>query len=109
MRMCFGIAATTLAAMLWAWPALSRARSFQPVARLSCPNGEFVVDARPFDPNEAGSSAVDIRYRFRDVELAAIDYERYYSNLVSYLQDDKAPAPDPRRNLSNGRGPPRLW
>jgi hypothetical protein len=78
-------------AVLWAWPALLRASSFQHVASVSCPNGEFVVDARPFNPNEAGSSAVDIRYRYRGVELTAINYERYYKNLDPYLQNEKAP------------------
>ncbi len=79
-----------LTVMLLAWPALSRARNFQPVAKISCPNGEFVVYARPFDPNEAGSSAVDIRYRYRGIDLAAIDYERYYNNLSPYLRDENA-------------------
>ncbi|MDR1990994.1 MAG: hypothetical protein LBQ09_12285 [Acidobacteriaceae bacterium] len=81
-------------AMLWAWPTLLFAASFQPVASLSCPNGAFVVDARPFNPNEAGSSAVEIRYRYRKIELTAIQYERYYNNLDPYLRDETAPIRD---------------
>lgn len=63
------------------------AQGFQPVVSLACPQGPFVVDARPFSPNEAGSSQVDVRYRYRGLELNAINYEAYYKNLDAYLHE----------------------
>lgn len=62
------------------------AQSFQPVTRLDCPAGEFIVDARPWGANEAGSSQVELRYRYRGVALAAIHYEAYYRNLDPWLR-----------------------
>ncbi|QIL82644.1 hypothetical protein G7047_23945 [Diaphorobacter sp. HDW4A] len=61
------------------------ADAFQPVTRIRCPDGEFIVDARPFELNEGGSSRVDIRYQFRGITLDALQYELYYKNLDSYL------------------------
>jgi len=67
------------------------ARSFQSVARIGCPGGDFVVDARPWGENEAGSSRVALRYRFRGVELAAIHYEAHFKNLTPWLRRDDPP------------------
>lgn len=67
------------------------AQSFQTVSSISCPDGNLVVDARPFNQNEAGSSAVDIRYRYKDRELDAIRYELYYKNLETYLRQGGPP------------------
>jgi hypothetical protein len=77
-----------LTSLLLALPAGAAAASYQAVARLHCPDGELVIDARPYNENEAGSSQVDMRYRYRGVELAAIHYEQYYRNLDRYLQQD---------------------
>ncbi len=68
---------------LFAIPAY--ARPFQLILSLACPDGDFVVDARPYDGNEAGGSQVERRYRYRGTELAFINYENYYHNLNSYL------------------------
>ncbi|MCL2871928.1 MAG: hypothetical protein FWF41_02935 [Betaproteobacteria bacterium] len=57
------------------------AASFQPVSRIVCPGGELVVDARPYLEDEAGGSQVQLRYRYRGIELAAIEYEAYFKNL----------------------------
>lgn len=62
------------------------AASYQPITRLACPGGDFTVDARPWGENEAGSSQVELRYRYRGVALAAIPYERYYRNLDAWLR-----------------------
>lgn len=72
-------------------PGTAMAQSFQPIARLACPDGEFIADARPFGENAAASSAVELRYRYQGVELAAIHYEGYYQNLNSYLHQGKPP------------------
>jgi len=61
------------------------AASFQPVSRIVCPDGELVVDAQPYLEDESGGSQVQLRYRYRGVELAAIEYEAYYKNLDSWL------------------------
>ncbi|MBF5005241.1 hypothetical protein [Diaphorobacter caeni] len=61
------------------------ANAFQPVTRISCPDGDFIVDARPFEWNEGGSSRVAMRYRFRGITLDALQYELYYKNLDAYL------------------------
>lgn len=61
------------------------ANAFQPVTRLSCPGGEFIVDARPWGENEAGSSQREMRYRYRGVVLQAINYEAHYKNLDPWL------------------------
>jgi hypothetical protein len=71
--------------------ASAMAASFQPVTRISCPGGEFIVDARPYDESEAGSSATQLRYRYRGIELAAINYETYYKNLDAYLHQGDPP------------------
>ncbi|HBN53711.1 MAG TPA: hypothetical protein DD456_06650 [Stenotrophomonas sp.] len=60
-------------------------QSFQPVVSLPCVDGAFVVDARPYRTNAAGTSAVELRYRYRGVRLDGIDYEAYYRNLDRYL------------------------
>lgn len=62
------------------------ANPYQPVTRLTCLGGEFAVDARPWGENEAGSSQVELRYRYRGVALAAIHYEAYYKNLDPWLR-----------------------
>lgn len=62
------------------------ANTFQPVTHLACPGGDFIVDARPWGENEAGSSQVELRYRYRGLALAAIHYERYYRNLDPWLR-----------------------
>ena len=83
---CLTILLTVIVLSLLSNPAF--ARSFQLILRLACPNGEFVVDARPYDGNEAGGSKVERRYRYRGIELAFINYEAYYHNLNSYLRQD---------------------
>lgn len=60
-------------------------QSFQPVVSLPCADGEFIVDARPYRANAAGTSAVELRHRYRGVRLEGIDYEAYYRNLDRYL------------------------
>lgn len=67
------------------------AKSFQTVSRVACPHGEFIVDARPWGENEAGSSQVALRYRYRDVELTAIHYEAYFKNLEPWLRKGSPP------------------
>ncbi|BEP96953.1 hypothetical protein GmRootA79_53380 (plasmid) [Acidovorax sp. A79] len=62
------------------------ASDFQPIARLDCPGGEFIADARPWGENEAGGSRAELRYRYRGVVLAAIRYEAYYKNLEPWLR-----------------------
>lgn len=62
------------------------ASAFQPVARLSCPGGEFIADARPWGQNEGGSSQREMRYRYRGVVLDAIHYELHYKNLTPWLR-----------------------
>ena len=80
---------TVIISGLFAIPAF--AHSFQPILHLACPDGEFVVDARPYDGDEAGGSQVERRYRYRGIELAFINYENYYHNLIPYLhQGDPA-------------------
>ncbi len=73
---------------LWL-PFTTAAASFQMVVELDCGLGTFVVDARPFAANEAGSSRVDVRYRYRGESLTALRFEDYYRNLDSYLHADK--------------------
>lgn len=60
------------------------------ILELDCAGQPFVVEARPFAENAAGSSQVDVRYRYRGQPLAAIRYEIFYKNLDAYLQRDAA-------------------
>jgi len=62
------------------------ADTFQPVTHLACPGGDFIVDARPWGENEAGSSQMELRYRYRGMVLAAIHFEAYYRNLDPWLR-----------------------
>lgn len=80
----------SVALLLGLCPAMgAAAASFQMVVEFDCGAGAFVVDARPFLENEAGSSRVDIRYRYKGETLAALWFENYYRNLDAYLQVDK--------------------
>lgn len=67
------------------------ANSFQPVSRLACPDGDFIVDARPYGENEAAGSQVEMRYRYKGVELAALSYEGRYASLAPYLRQGNPP------------------
>ncbi|HBP1105777.1 hypothetical protein [Pseudomonas aeruginosa] len=67
------------------------AKSFQPVSRLTCPDGDFIVDARPYAENEAGSSAVEMRYRYKGIELATFAYEGLYARFMHYLRQNNPP------------------
>ena len=70
------------------------AASFQPVSRLACPGGDFVVDARPYGENAAAGSQLEMRYRYRDVELAALSYEGAHASLAPYLRQGSPPVYD---------------
>jgi len=58
---------------------------YQLIARLDCPDGEFVIDARPYNPTLAGVAWLDIRYRYRGITLTTILYNRYDKHLLNYL------------------------
>lgn len=75
--------------MLLGAPAM--AKSFQPVSRLACPDGDFIVDARPYGENEAAGSAVEMRYRYKGTELAELSYEGRYASLAPYLRQGNPP------------------
>ena len=64
------------------------AHASERILELDCAGQPFVVEARPFAENAAGSSQVDVRYRYRGQPLAAIRYEIFYKNLDAYLQRD---------------------
>lgn len=67
------------------------AASFQPVSRLACADGDFVVDARPYGGNAAAGSQLEMRYRYKGVELAALSYEGAYASLAPYLRQGSPP------------------
>lgn len=79
------------------------AASFQMVVEFDCGAGAFVVDARPFAENEAGSSRVDIRYRYKGETLPALWFENHYRNLDPYLQADKPHTLDLGMQLDRSR------
>ncbi|WP_156468829.1 hypothetical protein [Cephaloticoccus capnophilus] len=58
---------------------------YQLIARLDCPDGEFVIDVRPYNPSLAGTAFLDIRYRYRGVVLTGISYNGYDKYLLKYL------------------------
>jgi len=58
---------------------------YQLIARLDCPDGEFVIDARPYNPALAGSASLHIRYRYRGIRLIEIHYNNYNKRLQHYL------------------------
>ncbi|WP_153015409.1 hypothetical protein [Ventosimonas gracilis] len=66
------------------WPGITLA-SYQLIARLDCPDGEFVIDARPYDPTLAGIAWLDIRYRYRGIVLTSILYKNHDKYLLNYL------------------------
>jgi len=66
------------------WPGVALAK-YQLIARLDCPDGEFVIEARPFSPALAGHASLDIRYRYRGIRLIEIQYNLYYKKLLHYL------------------------
>jgi len=68
---------------------MSNAR-YQTIIRLHAPDGEFVIEGLPFLPNEAGSSAIDVRYRYRGIELESIGYGHPDRPLYAYLRQDSA-------------------
>ena len=57
---------------------------------IACPGGRFVVEARPWGENAAGSLRVAMAYRWNDRPLAAIRYERHHANLLAWLRRDAA-------------------
>jgi len=63
--------------------------SYQPVISLSCPDGDFVIDARAYRQKGAGYSTVVIRYRYLGIELKAIQHDGYYRHLAPYLDKIK--------------------
>lgn len=62
---------------LWMMATVVNASGFQPVFDMQCEGAKFVADARPFNHNEAGSSQVALRYRYKGVLLDAVRYEVY--------------------------------
>ena len=66
------------------------AAGWQAVAQLDCPDGALLIEARPYAHNEAGSMALELRYRYRGQALDAVEFERYYLNLDSYRLRDPA-------------------
>jgi len=58
---------------------------YQLIARLACPDGEFVIEARPYNPSLAGVAWLDIRYRYRGIVLTTILYNAYDKHLLTYL------------------------
>jgi hypothetical protein len=74
---------------LWSWSPLMAA-DWQDVARLDCPDGALVIDARPYARDEAGGMALEVRYRYRGQVLEAVRYERHHLNLDGYRLRDPA-------------------
>lgn len=60
------------------------------ILELECAGQRFVVEARAYGENAAGTSMVDMRYRYGERTLSAIRYEYFYRNLDAYLQRDAA-------------------
>jgi len=82
-------AALSLCVLGFALPSIARA-NYQSVARIASPDGELIIDARPYNPNEAGSSGVILRYRYRGIELPQLHYASDETNRIftPYLQRD---------------------
>jgi len=79
------------ALLVKAWPGHHR------IARLACPGGEFVIDARsevsvnPFRPTgHAVNARLHLRYRYRGIELFHLRYSDYHEYLSGYLHADTA-------------------
>jgi len=62
---------------------------YQRVASVSCPDGKFVIEGR-VDANIKFVGSL-VRYRYRGIELAAINYEQYNPSLIEYLYSDTDP------------------
>ncbi|KXU35428.1 hypothetical protein AXK11_06520 [Cephaloticoccus primus] len=74
-------------------PGVAQAARYQTIIRLQAPDGEFVVDALPYNPNEGGSNAIHVRYRYRGIELTDIYFGHYWrlSEIqLGYLKRDEA-------------------
>lgn len=69
---------------------LAGAAQARSILELDCAGQRFSVEARAYAENAAGSSQVDLRYRYRDHSLTAIPYEHFHHNLNTYLQRDAA-------------------
>jgi len=97
------LAALFLCVFGLALPSVARAK-YQIVARIASPDGELVIDARPYNPNEAGTSAVILRYRYRGVELTRFRYGTSETDriLFPYLQRDAARIRDLGLNPKRG-------
>ena len=65
------------------------AARFRPIAQTQCDEGRFVVEARPYQGNMAGTSRVALRYLYQGVSLAALRYEAYDHELDAYLLADR--------------------
>lgn len=89
-----------LSSLLTGAPAM--AESFQPIARLACPDGDFIIDGRPHAENEAGGSAVELRYRYKGIELAQLSYEGRFASLAPYLRQNDPPIHDLGLRLDTG-------
>jgi len=74
-----------------ALPSIARAK-YQIVARLASPDGELIIDAKPYNTNEADTSAVLMRYRYRGIELTHFHYGGVETDRIRfpYLQRDAA-------------------
>jgi len=70
-----------------ALPSVARAKH-QIVARLASPDGELIIDAISHNPNEAGTSGVILRYRYRGIELTQFFYGNSETDRIffPYLQ-----------------------
>jgi len=62
---------------------------YQKVARIACPDGKFVIEGR-VDANIKFIGS-QVRYRYRGVELTAINYEQYPYLIRDYLYADIKP------------------
>jgi len=75
-----------LFALLLPEAALAR---YQRVASVNCPDGKFVIEGR-VDANIKFISSF-VRYRYRGIELTAINYEQYPYLIRDYLYADTEP------------------
>jgi len=79
-----------LAIILFASPIADA--GYKPIVSLSCPDGELVIDANPKGITSLGlqtASQLNMRYRYRGIELIYFDYGSD-KILLDYLQRDKS-------------------
>lgn len=68
---------------------LAMAEKFQTVLNIECSGEFFVVQGRPYNKNEAGSSSIELQYLYREKPLQSMNYESFYKNLDFFLMKDK--------------------